>query len=105
MWGGAGNDTLIGGAGADMFFYGVTGGNEGNDTISGVTEDDTVNLFGITLDQIDLNNTVANKSTITVKFNDGGSLSMASAGQTFILANDSNQSYKYDKDESAWVQA
>ena len=105
MWGGAGNDTLIGGAGADMFFYGVTGGNEGNDTISGITEDDTVNLFSITLDQIDLDNTVANKSGITVKFKDGGSLTMASSEQTFMLANDKNQSYKWSKDESGWVQA
>ena len=88
-----------------MFFYGVTGGNEGNDTISGITEDDTVNLFGVQLSDIDLDNTTVTRSTITLKFNGGGSLTMANNGQTFMIANDSNQRYTYDKDESSWATA
>ena len=108
MWGGnsASNDTLVGGDGSDMFFYGVLGTNEGNDTISRITEDDTVNLFGVQLSDIDFNNTTVTNSTITVKFNNGnGSLTMANNGQTFMIHNDSNQRYTYDKDESQWTVA
>jgi len=105
MWGGdaASNDTLIGGAGADMFFYGVTGGKEGNDTISGITEDDTVNLFGIQL--ADITDFDITNSTIALKFSGGGSLTMANNGQTFMLANDTNQRYTYDKENSNWAKA
>ena len=105
LWGGKSstNDTLVGGTGSDMFFYGVTGTSEGNDTISGINEDDTVNLFGVQLSDIDFNNTTITNSTITVKFNNGnGSLTMDNNGQTFMLANDTNQRYTYDKEESAW---
>ena len=107
MWGGSGtaNDTLIGGSESNMFFYGVTGGSEGNDTITGVKEDDTVNLFGIQLADIDLANSSWEGSTIALKFNAGGSLSMDSKGQTFMLANDQNQRYIYDRENSQWTKA
>ncbi len=51
VWGGnsSSNDTLIGGEGADNFFY--TFGN-GNDSIHNAAADDTVNLFGVELEQI-----------------------------------------------------
>ena len=103
MWGGAGNDTLIGGTGANVFFYGVTGGNEGNDSISGITEDDTVNLFGIQLS--DISDFDITNSTITLEFSGGGSLTMGNNGQTFMLANDTNQRYTYDKENSEWTNA
>ena len=107
LWGGKSstNDTLIGNTGSDMFFYGVTGGNEGNDTISGITEDDTVNLFGIQLSDIDLNNTTVTNSTITLKFSAGGSLTMDNNGQTFMIHNDTSQRYTYDKENSEWTVA
>ena len=103
LWGGAGNDTLVGGSGANVFFYGVTGGNEGNDTITGITEDDTVNLFGIQLS--DISDFDITTSTITLEFSGGGSLTMANNGQTFMLANDTNQRYTYDKENSEWTNA
>ena len=108
LWGGnsATNDTLVGGDGADMFFYGVRGTSEGNDTISGITEDDTVNLFNVQLSDIDFNNTTVTSSTITVKFNNGtGSLTMANNGQSFVLNNNQERRFTYDKEDSRWTVA
>lgn len=50
MWGaGSSNDTLIGGNGADMFWYGLT---DGHDVIQNATGDDVVNLYDMTIEDV-----------------------------------------------------
>ena len=74
MWGGSsadGNDTLIGGAGREVFFY--LKGN-GKDIISGATSDDVVNLYEMTLE--DIGGVEVNNSAVSINFKDGGSLTI-----------------------------
>ena len=49
MWGAGGNDSLVGGSGSNVFWYGFA---EGNDTISNANSGDTINFYNITLAQI-----------------------------------------------------
>ncbi len=96
LWGGrtASNDTLIAGDGRDLFWY--ERGN-GNDVIQGAGENDTVNLYGITLDMI---STEATDSSVALKFSDGGSLTLdTNDGTTFKVG---ETSYVYDKSDSSW---
>ena len=90
MWGGgSGDNSLVGGAGDDEFFY-LLGGSK--DTITGYgTGDDVINLFGISLDDIDIENLSGDlgisSSDITLKFKDGGSLKVTGTQSetTFVL--------------------
>ena len=66
MWGGqeATNDTLVGGAGADVFWYGK---NEGSDVIQNVDGSDTVNLYDASLADLGAIDVTSNTVTIAIK--------------------------------------
>ena len=95
LWGGnGGNDLLVGGSGQNMFSYRL--GN-GSDTITGVNDGDTVDLAGVTLDDIvsaDFTN-----NALALNFSDGGKLTVNENGkgvnfvvgdQTFYVNNEHN---------------
>ena len=66
LWGGEQptNDTLVGGNGADMFWYGI---NEGSDVIQDIDSEDTVNLYNISLNDIGTADVTSNSVTIALK--------------------------------------
>lgn len=76
LWGGAGvaDDTLIGGAGEDLF---RTGKTDGNDEIQNAAAIDTVQLYDVTLN--DLVAVAENNGLIGLAFNTGGSVIVQSA--------------------------
>ncbi|MBQ7199695.1 MAG: hypothetical protein IJS29_10575 [Selenomonadaceae bacterium] len=79
------NDTLVGGTGADMFWYGL---GEGNDFITAVDGNDVVNLYDISLK--DISNIDVTSSSIKINTNDGHSLTVQSnnSGIGFMVADD-----------------
>lgn len=74
MWGGEGsaNDLMVGGTGKNEFYYEV--GN-GNDTIMSSTTGDIIHL-GMSLDQVDFDNTNFTSGGLEVTFTDGGKLTI-----------------------------
>ena len=74
MWGGTGNanDVMYGGTAHNEFYYEV--GN-GNDTIFSSTTGDIIHL-GMSIDQIDFDNTNFTTSGLEVTFSDGGKLAI-----------------------------
>ncbi|MBQ7706037.1 MAG: hypothetical protein IJT73_11555, partial [Selenomonadaceae bacterium] len=73
------------------FYY---NGN-GNDSISGAGENDTVNLLDITLDQI---TTESTNNSLKLSFSNGGSLELdTNNGTTFNI---SGTNYTYNKNEN-----
>ena len=68
MWGGdqGGNDTLVGGEGADMFWYGKNEGN-GHDIVTNIDGDDVVNLYDANLEDILSADVTSNEVVITMK--------------------------------------
>ena len=88
LWGGeGGDDTLIGGSGSNEFFY--CKGN-GNDVINNANANDVVNLFGISIDDIDFENSTIDSGAITVALNEGGKLTVNSSNDvTFKVADGS----------------
>ena len=88
LWGGNysdGNDTLVGGAGSDMFWYGL---GEGNDVVTNVAGNDIVNLFNISLQ--DISNVDVTSNAVKLNMKDGHSLTVNSnnSGVGFMLADD-----------------
>lgn len=78
LWGGnGGNDTMTGGAGYDEFFYAV---GSGNDVITGVGDNDIVNLLGVNLSQITY--AEVSYSDISIGFTDGGKLKLEGQAAT-----------------------
>ena len=75
LWGGTGvaNDTLVGGAGQNTFFY--EQGN-GNDVINGAKDGDTINLFDTSLENI-LSAEITSGG-VAIQFNNGGSITVNS---------------------------
>ncbi len=91
LWGGEGseNDTLCGGDGFNEFFY--LKGN-GNDVINNAGGGDLINLLNINLDDIDADSLLEgiDAGSITLKFNDGGSIRVNSSSDVnFRLADGS----------------
>jgi len=81
MWANFGGvNTLVGGAGCDEFIY--TAGS-GLVAVQNADVFDTVNLFGMTLDQIASVNVTATSTTIG--FNDGGALNVQGSGVTYKI--------------------
>ena len=86
MWGGAGNanDVMVGGTAHNEYYYEV--GN-GNDTILSARDGDIVHL-GMSLDQIDFDNTNINSNGIEVTFNDGGKLNIDGSAEVSFSFDD-----------------
>ena len=72
--GNGGNDLLIGGSGANVFFYLL---GDGNDTIDGAAEDDVISLLNIGLD--DIRSIEATDNATAIRFADGGRLNINGA--------------------------
>ena len=85
LWGGVGGrDTLIGGDGSNEFFYAK--GN-GWDVVENAHDDDVINLLSLDLD--DIRSIDADSASVTMKFEDGGRLSIASSADlTYNLNGD-----------------
>lgn len=84
MWGGGGNanDVMYGGTGHNEFYF---EGNNGNDTIMSANDGDIIHL-GVTLDEIDFDNTNITSSGVEVKLVDGSTLTVNSTAEvTFSL--------------------
>lgn len=99
LWGGSGlfNDTLTGGSGTETFFYGKY---DGDDIIIGAKEDDTINLYNISLSDITGFETVS--SGMKISFENGIynlTLQNYSDSPTFSLADGSKWAYE----KNNWV--
>ena len=104
MWGGdqGGNDTLVGGEGADMFWYGKSEGN-GHDIVNNIDGEDTVNLYDANLEDILSADVTANEVVITMK-DSRNTLTVqgnVTSGIGFRLAN--GTTYTLDSNRN-WVQ-
>ena len=93
LWGGGGyfDDTLTGGSGAETFWFGKY---EGNDLIIGASDNDTINLLNITLNEVTSSESVS--GGLKLNFENGAySLTMQNLGSaTFNLADGSSWVYK-----------
>ena len=88
LWGGgATNDTLFGGDGADTFIYRA---GDGNDVIENATASDTVKLNNVTLDDI---SSAISGSDIKLNFNDGGTLTLKNAATSNVTFEIGSSSY------------
>ena len=104
LWGGVGNvsDTLTGGNGADMFWYGK---NDGADFINNAAENDTVNLYDVGLNDIDFSRLNITSSQIEVSFTTGGTLNInnnTNLTSTFKIA---EGSFKFNRSTNSWQSA
>ena len=106
LWGGnsTSDDMLIAGGGDNMFWYGV---GQGDDTISGADEEDVINVYNLSLDAVNagaLEDQVYTSTSMTLKFKDGGSLTLdTNAGTTFQLSDGSR--WAYSNSDGGWRQA
>ena len=91
LWGGNGNDLLVGGKAHNLFFY-----TSGNDTIQSANDGDAVILSNVTLEQISGTNFTA--SGVSINFKSGGSLTIDSrADLTYQLADGSQFSANHEQ--------
>ncbi len=99
LWGGDGseNDTLIGGSGSNVFFY--LKGN-GNDVINNAGDGDVINLLNINLEDIDADSLVEgiDAGSITLKFNDGGSIRVNSSSDVEFRLSDGSTWQAVERD-------
>ncbi len=99
LWGGAGsdNDMMQAGSGRNEFFYGL---GEGNDTITGTKDSDTVNLYNLNLS--DLTGAVIENNKITITQTNGQKLTVSGQANTFTLADGST--WVADHSTKGWTQ-
>ena len=96
LWGGiGGNDTLVGGAENDEFFYSFGGGK---DIINSAKENDVVNIFNTDLSQI--KDISATTSQIKISFSDLGSLTVNSTENVGFKFGDTT--YQLDRKNISW---
>lgn len=97
LWGGAGDNLLVGGNGDDVFMYyqysrnyidGAANMAEANhDTIRGYdSENDTIFLGDITIDEINFEATSIGDNSVTVTMNNGGTLTIEGTQETTRIA-------------------
>ena len=102
MWGAeGGNDTLVGGEGTDWFWYGK---NNGNDFVSNVGENDVVNLYDLTLADVESADT-SNTSSITVYLKDsvgGGSVTVQDNATGVGFRLNDGTTWAYDRQTRNW---
>ena len=102
LWGGNGGDnTLVGGNGEDTFFY-LNNGNK--DTIQGASSDDVVNLFGVSLEDVDLINSSITTSGIKLKFSNGGTLTVnGNTGVGFMISDTGDTQWTVNQRTGEWT--
>lgn len=108
LWGGYGNvsDTLQGGDGSNLFFY---GSEDGNDFITNTKEGDRISFYDLSIGHIsDLN---IESQSIAMTFTNGNTLNIQDSGNvtpTFWiytnveLTSDTGRQYRYDRSSSQW---
>ena len=69
------NDTLVGSAGGNTFFY---DNNNGNDTVTGAKDGDIVDMT--TVNVSDISETAIDADKVTVYMKDGGALNVQGVG-------------------------
>jgi len=75
LWGGSGDaDTLTGGSGSDVFYFGK---NDGSDVINNASSSDVVNLYDVSINDITSLDTSNNQ--ITIGLNTGASININSS--------------------------
>lgn len=106
MWGGAENvsDTLQGGDGHNLFWYGL---NDGNDFVTNAKEGDIVSMYDVTLD--DIADAQVGEHNISITLNNGNNLNIQDSGNvtpTFWLSSSetSGVMYKYTRSTGKWEQ-
>ncbi|MBE8953879.1 MAG: hypothetical protein SR1Q7_12195 [Quinella sp. 1Q7] len=120
LWGGAGDNSLVGGAGNDTFYYfknsrdyvrDASGlANANRDTISGYDVDnDTILLGDITVDDINVTSMAAKSNgigdeAVTVEFNNGGSLTVNTTTNARFTTADGT-TYIADRTSKQWATA
>ena len=108
LWGGEDrvSDYLFGGAGADIF---LVGKNDGNDAVYNAGNNDTINLYDVTLDDVRDYSYDKNANTIALGLSSGNYISVELTNDSnfwsakFQLADDS--AYRYDYLSGSWQSA
>ena len=96
LWGGAeGDDTLLGSDGYDEFFY--LKGN-GNDVVEDAGNGDVVNLLNINLE--DISSLDVNANSISIGFNDGGSIKVNSSADVGFKLSDGQKWHAVERGSS-----
>ena len=89
LWGGfGGNDTLYGGSGENEYFFLKEGGH---DVIAKANDGDVVNMFGISLDDIDFDQTTATSEAVVAKLKDGSTLTLNTTANVTYKFTDGSQ--------------
>lgn len=98
LWGAEGdsNDTLTGGVGDNMFWYGI---GEGNDVIENAGSNDSVNLYNINLG--DITSFEDFQSGVKLNFT-AGSLTINGTDTPKVMLVDGS-SYHYDRNTTTWA--
>ena len=101
LWGGnsaSTSDTLVGGDGNDIFFYGLLSKNEGNDVITNAGDGDQ--LFLSALHVADVSDLAFDGDNLKISFSSGGSVSFNYTDGAAIVVD--GYSLAYDKDNDSW---
>ena len=103
MWGWAGNDTLYGGGGSDMYWFGK---GEGSDVIENCDASDIVNLWSINLSDITSIETDSDNN-FSIGISDGNTLKVNTSGTstTFQLADAGRWRYDHNGRQFSYVQS
>lgn len=100
LWGGEGNidDTLVGGSGAEMFWYGKY---DGYDVVSSADSSDVVYLYDVNLSEITAADVSAGQTVI--RFNTGTALVVKDEGSTTpIFQLGGGGRYNYNRSSGQW---
>lgn len=103
IWGWEGNDTLYGGDGSDMYWFGK---GEGSDVIENCDASDIVNLWSINLSDITSIETDSDNN-FSFSFNDGNTLKVNTSGTstTFQLTEGHRWRYDHNSRQFSYVQS
>jgi len=98
LWGGiGGNDTLKGGSGSDVFYFGK---NDGFDVINNASSSDIVNLYDVSINDITTLDTSNNQ--ITIGLNTGANLQINSAENISAKITMSEGSVNFNHSTGQW---
>ena len=102
LWGGhnnAGNDTLIGGAGDDRFWYGL---NEGDDVIENVDSNDLINVYNIKIEDIESLDVTATQIKATFVGGQSLTINTNNSGVGFKTADSDNTIWTVNQQTRVW---